>query len=356
MIRMFMNFALCTAIVLAGVAATAAILFNRPARSDATVATEVQPTAVEVSVLEARTVQDRITLTGSIEPWEDVTLSAETRGTIEWMGVDEGQAVREGQELLRIDTESIRVRLEQARAQHKLALQELARVKEMEEEGISSPQALDRALTDREVSQSNLRVAELELAHSVITAPFDGVVDTLHQERGEYLQIGAPLVRLVQVHKVKKVVGIPEKDITFFSNGDPVLVAIDAIPGETFEGTIHHIATTADMATHTFATEIELANPTGRFKPGMIARSNLIRRSYPEAISVPIFTVITLDDQRFAFIEKDGVARMQPIEVGFYQKDFVHVTQGLQPGDRLIVSGQHDLRDGDPVRVREEHE
>lgn len=309
---------------------------------------------VRVRTLEAHTVEDRVILTGRVEPWEDVELSAEVSGKIEWQGIEEGDQVVAGQELVKIDTESIRVQLDQARAQHKLAVQELARAKDLEKEGIGSPQSLDRAITERDVAAANVRALEVEVTRSVVTAPIDGAVDRLEHEQAEFVDRGTLLVRLVQVHKVKVEVGIPERDIPFFTKGDAVTVTVDALPGEGFEGTIHRIATTADTATRTFAAEIELDNRQGSLMPGMIARVRLVRRSYPDAIAIPLFAVISLEDRYIVYIEADGLAEQRDVEVGIFQEDWVHITKGLSDGDRLIVSGQRNVRPGEPVRVMEE--
>jgi len=323
-------------------------------RKELEVGTAEKALNVKVQVLEAKILEDRLLLTGSVKPWEDVQLSAEVAGKIEWQGVEEGDTVEAGQELVKIDTDAIRARLNQARAQYDLTVQELVRAENLQKEGIGSPQDLDRALTDREVALANLRTTQIELDKSVLRAPFDGVVDELSKEEAEFVSRGTSLARLVQVHKVKVDVGIPERDVPFFAKGDAVTVTADALPAETFHGTIYRIATTADAHTRTFITEIELDNADGRLKPGMIARARLVRKSYLNAISIPIFAVLSLEGGYRVFIEENGVAQPRDVEVGIFQDNMVHVTRGLDVGDRLIVVGQRDLRAGDPVRVVEE--
>ena len=325
----------------------------RSSPSDAHIDEGSRPTNVKVQVLRPMTVYDEVALMGSLEPWEDVTLSAKTPGEIERQGVEEGQVVQAGRELLRIDTKSIQVSFEQAQAQYKAAARELERLDQMREEGISSPQQRDRALVDYEVASTNLRATELKLADSVINAKFDGVVDTLYQEEGEYVNIGAALVRLVELDRVKLVIGIPERDVAYFSKGDPVTVRLDAFPEKRFFGTIFLIAATAEQSTHTFTTEIALDNADGKLKPGMIAQARLVRQSFPDSIMIPIFSLITTDTGRRTFIDADGVAREREVEVGFLRGKLIHVREGLKPGDRLIVVGQRDLRDGDRIEVRE---
>ncbi|HIJ64316.1 MAG TPA: efflux RND transporter periplasmic adaptor subunit [Candidatus Hydrogenedentes bacterium] len=310
-------------------------------------------TRVKVQVLEPKTVRDSVVLTGSIEPWEDITVAAELPGRIEWQGVDEGDAVLAGQELVRIDMAAIQARLDQAKAQYKLSLQELERIQGLAKNGISSPQERDRARASHDVAQAELRTAEIQLAKSAVVAQIDGIVDRLFKEQGEYIDMGAPLLRLVQIDKIKVVVGIPERDVPWFSVGDAVNVAADAFPGQEFNGTIHRIATTADVVTRTFGAEIELENASGLLRPGMITRATLVRQEYPDSVLIPFFAVITREDAQRVFVEENGLARTRPVEVGVAQGGMVQIKEGLSPGDRLIVVGQRDLSDGEPVYVQE---
>lgn len=324
-------------------------------------AEEALPTAaraanVRVHTLTPGLLEDTLTLTGSVAPWEEVTLSAELAGRIEWQGIDDGDMVEAGRELLRIDTESLRARHAQAESQLKLAEQELVRVQALSRNGVSSPQELDRAQANRDVAATDLRVSEIALAKSVVRAPLSGVADPVFHEVGEYVDVGTPLARIVQVDRVKVLVGIPEREVPLFSAGDAIEVTVDALPGEVFSGTIYRIATTAEPSTRTFVTEVEVANAEGLLRPGMIARLKFVRKIYPDAVAVPIYSVITLDDRHIVFVEEGGKALAREIETGFYQGNMVHVTQGLSAGDRLIVVGQRDLRDGQAVVVQPENE
>ncbi len=351
--KIFLNIVVVLVIVVVGVGVALVGMHLRFSSSDAEIITERRPTNVAVAVLGTTTVEDSFSLMGSLEPWEDVTLSAKTMGEIEWQGVEEGQFVKAGQELVRIDTSTIRVNLDQARARRKLAVQELERIELMRDGGISSPQDRDRALVDHEVAVTNLKAAEIQLADSVVVAKFDGFVATLHQEEGEYVSPGMPLVRLVQVDRVKLVIGIPERDVAHFAVEDGVGVTLDALPGEAFAGTVFLIGTTAEESTHTFLTEIALDNPAGALKPGMIAQARLVRQTFRDSVMVDLFSVISTDAGRHVFVEEDGVARMKAVEAGFIHEDRVHITQGLGTGDHLIVVGHRDLVDGDAVQVRE---
>ncbi len=311
-------------------------------------------TNVQVRVLEAVTVEDVIPLTGRIEPWERIAISSESVGNIESQGVKEGDIVTPGQELFRVDTTAIQTSYEQAVARRNLAVQELERIQNLRRDGIESPQALDRAVANRDVAQADVDAIRIRLDKSIVRAPIGGVADRVYRKKNEFVDVGARLVDIIQVDRVKAIVGIPERDVRGFAVGDTVAVNLDAHPGETFEGRIYRIAASADMTTRTFNTEIELDNAHGLLKPGMTVRARLLRGIYPDSVAVPIFSVLSIQNQRLVVVEENGVARIRPIEVGVLEGDRVQVTQGLKPGDRLIVVGHRDLRDGDRVQVTSE--
>lgn len=350
MAKAYVTLAACVAIVGACLGIVAVVAWARGNSTEGEENAKRIPN-VRIAVVEPTTIEDVVTLTGRITAWEDVVVSSEARGKVEWQGVEEGQEVHAGQEMFRIDTKSLEAKLAEARAQCKLCMQEYERAKSLKERGVSPEQALDSAVANKDVAEANLRMLEIEVAKSVVRAPFDGVVDKVFEEQEEFVDVGAPLAHLVQVQKVKAEVGLPERDVPFFAKGDKVNVRLDAIPDRVFEGAVRRIATSADMMTRTFLTEIEIDNPDGALRPGMIARADMVRNTFPDAIQVPIFAAVLVDDQRYVFVEEEGVARLRPVEAGVIQGNMAQVTKGLSPGEHLIISGQYDVRDGEPVNV-----
>ena len=351
--KLLVSLTACAAIVATGVLVTTLLGATRAGEDStgvqATVAEKLPNVAVQSVTL--RDVHDYLELTASVTPWEELTLSAETRGRIESQPIEEGDRVQHGQQLVLINTITIRANMDQAAAEFKMAEQDLARIEGLRESGISSPQELDQAVSKRDAARARLTLSQIQLDQSVITSKIDAVVDKLEKEEGEFADIGAPLVHLVQIDRVKILVGIPERDVAHFTLGDPVSVTFDAHPGREFTGTIYRIATTAEDTTRTFATEVEVDNRDRLLKPGMIARVRMVRNTFSNAVTVPLFAVVPREGRSVVFVEQNGVARMRPVTVGFVQNDYALLTNGLDQGDLLIISGQRDLQDGDRVAV-----
>lgn len=350
--RAVISVALCVAVIVIGAGTLWVVMSARP---EAAVAAPPPPPPknVRVEVLEGSLLPDYLVLTGGLEPWEDVTLSAEISGVIETQLIEAGDAAKAGAALFRVDTVLIEASLAQAEAQLELLAHELERLEGLRRSGIASPQELDRVRTEHRLAEVELASARTRMARSVVRAPFDGVVDTVHRRAGEWVDAGMAMARIVQIDRLKAVVGIPEREVTHFAAGDIIAVTAPAIPDRAFEGAIHKIAPTAERASRTFLTEIALDNADGALKPGMIVRASLVRREYPDAITIPIFAVRSVENERFAVVAEEGVARLRRIQVGGLHGDRVHVTEGLSAGERLIVAGHRDLRDGEPVAITE---
>lgn len=351
--RMVVSLVFSALVVVVGIGILFGVGGIRSAESTADLLADKPVPKVVVQVLQTQDVKDTRILTGRIAEWEGVTLSAEREGTIELQAVDEGDVVAEGAELVRISARKAAARRDQAKADFLLADQELNRNRGLSDQGISSSRELDQAVAQREAAQAALRLAEIEMEDSVVSSTIAGIVDIHFQEAGEYVNTGTPLVRVVQVDRVKLMLGIPERDVPMFAIGDPVLTYVDAYPDRTFMGGIHRIATSADPSTLTFITEVEIPNADGALRPGMMAKSILVRAEYPAAIAIPLFAVIKEGDSHHVFLENGGTAERRDVRVGFFEGEYIHVLEGLAAGDRLIVVGQRQLESGEPVEVRE---
>jgi membrane fusion protein (multidrug efflux system) len=404
---------------------------------------------VEVTEAVAARAEDWLELPGKIEPFRDVTVSAEVGGLLEWLGADEGEAVSKGQKLVVIDRENLELKekqaelvLEQARIGEARALIGI----EQAEAGIESAAALERqaeaglagagerekkaaamreeserdrdrgqslleeqlapqsrvddlemavtvassdlasagegvkaSLAAREAAvaakrmaaaglraaeenlaanrsqvktaEANLEEARLYLRRSTITSPLDGYVDHTFFEAGELVPAQDPVLRIVQVKPVKAVFHLPERDVPFLEAGAEASVTVAALSERAIEGSVSLVGVTSDPATSTYRMEVDLANADGLLRPGMLVRLRLLRRSIDDAVSVPVFSVISGEEDSYLFLHEDGVARRRTVTTGIINGDRIQIVEGVAPGELVIVKGQRDLEDGQAVVV-----
>jgi len=287
------------------------------------------------------------------EAWEDIQLAAKGDGTVEWMGPREGGRVGKGDPVAKIDTSSLVHQLESAQAAADLARVNRDRIADLRKGDVASQDELDRMESQCRQAEAALAIARQAYDDATLLSPIEGVVDDLAPDVGEFVNRGETVARIVDVSRIKLIVNVPEKDISFFDTGQSARVRNpEPVSGFT-SGTITRIGMVADPMSRTFRVEATVDNPRGVFRPGMIAKVELVRRTRERAIVIPLFAHLQTPEGPLVYIEKDGRAEARRVETGIRRGMEVEVTKGLRAGDRLIVSGQRALSDGAPVRVVE---
>lgn len=309
-------------------------------------------TRVEVATTSASRASVSFQLPGEIEGSRDALLAAALGGYVERVMVDEGETVRRNQVVARVDTASHNARAAQARVELEAAQRELERAERLT--GAISQQQLHGAENRVAAAQAALQAARVTASRATIRAPFAGTVASVGVEPGEVAPPGAPIVRLVQLDPVHVSLSVPDRDVVALRQGMTVSVTTSATPTPA-EGVIAHVSPAADLQTRAFEVIVEVANEEGRLLPGMIAQVQVVGGdSGPERVILPQYVLVTRLDGNGVFIEEDGVARWRAIEVGSVMRDQVVVESGLEPGERVVVTGHRELADGDEVMVMRE--
>jgi membrane fusion protein (multidrug efflux system) len=304
-----------------------------------------------VIAAEPASLQDILVLPGETEAWQDVRLSAEKSGSVEWIGPQEGAEVAKGELLAKIDVSSLKAGLDRAEAAYDLTDALYQRRKRLSERKIINLEALDHSKTDRAVAKGNLEQARVEFERGFVRSPIDGRVNRLFADEGEFINRGEPLVDLVNVDKIEVNLNVPELDVRFFRPGQEARIRVDAFPEKGWKGVVAFVAFKADPATRTFPVKVLADNPGQEIRPGMIVRVALVRRVIPDAMMAPLFALVDKGGERLLFVEEEGVARARTVKVGVINGDRIQILEGLEAGDRLIVKGQTEVEEGMKVQV-----
>ena len=313
-----------------------------------------QPAAVAVSIVEIKPepIQDIIFLPGTTEAWQDVQVAADTAGRIEWIGPHEGDIVKKGELLIKIDVSALKAAMEHAKAQYQLADDLYQRRRRLFERKIIAQEELDQSATQRTLAATDLEQIRVKYHHGFPRSPINGIINHLYVDTGEFIDTGKPIADIINIGRIKINIRVPELDIRFVLQGQKTPVKIDAFPDRALNGTVDFVSFKADPATKTFLVRTVIENPFGDIRPGMIARVAFVRRVIPEALLAPLFALVDKGGERLVFIEKDGVAQSRTVDIGVIEGDRVQITRGLNPGDHLIVKGQTQVEDGMKVRVQ----
>lgn len=303
---------------------------------------------VEVAVIESASAKLEFSLPGEVSGAKDAMLAAALGGYVEKVFVANGDQVRAGQILARIDASVHTARLEQTRVEYAAAERELKRAKSMAD-AVSSAQ-LDAADSRFAAAKAALTQADIAVDRAVVRAPFAGTVSNLDIEVGEVAPPGAPILRLIQLDPVKITLAVSDREVASLETGLPVRVTTGA-EANLYEGAISHINPAADLRTRAFEVEVSVPNQAGALKPGMIATVRVSKEMGDGSIIIPQDWVVTRLKDLGVFVEEGGVAKWRAVELGAVVRDQVVVKSGVARGDRIIITGQRELVEGDPVLV-----
>lgn len=315
--------------------------------------------------VERHTVESRVTLPGTVEPERTSRLVAQVEGEVELLAVREGDPVRSGAVLLRIDP----TRLEAARAESaseilavQADLEDATRVLErdrilFERQGIGK-ERLEKSETAVErlaaaAARARAREAGLaaQLADTQVRAPFDGYVLERSVELGDVVKSGSPLLSIASRESLV-LVQVSEIDLAGIQTGDDVQLTAGG-PDGAAPGKVARIRPQIDPVTRTAAVEVRPAAGGPRLLPGMLVQATFVLARRDQVIAVPAEAVLVRPDgSRALFTVAGEVAALRQVSTGLEGGGWLEVVEGIQEGDLVVVQGQERLKDGAPVKVK----
>jgi len=295
--------------------------------------------------------QDRINLPGVIEPWKKLSVLAKIQGTVIEVDVREGEKVTKGQVIARLDPVDLKIALDSVRATYELADTNQRRIATLFDKGIIPREEIEELNAQLKTSRAALDRAQLMLSRCEIIAPISGIIRRLDAEEGLLLNVFDPVAEILQIDKVKAIVGIPESDVALVRNIKEVTLTIQALNNKEIVGRSHFLASSPDNGARLYRLELSIDNGDNLILPGMFFRAQLVKRVIKDTVAVPLFTVIKRQDRQYVYIEDNGVARQLPVELGIIEDWRVQVTKGLSPGRRVVVEGHRDLDQGHKLQV-----
>lgn len=314
------------------------------------------PVTVEAVAAEPRPMAASYVGTASLEARAESQVVAKTSGVALEVLVVEGEVVRAGQVLVRIDPDRARLNLAQIDAQVKKLEANYRRASELVKQQMVSVGDHDQLRYDLENARAAWRLAQLELSYTNVTAPISGVVASRSIKAGNFVQINTPIIRIVDNSRLEATLNVPERDLTTLREGLPVRMQVDALPGRTFEGTVDRIAPVVDAGSGTFRVVCAFdpdggAAQPGVLQPGMFARIRIDYDSRAAALAIPRAALLEDDGEAAVYVVRDGTAVRTGITTGYVDGGFIEVREGLAEGDRVVTAGKAALREGSAVQV-----
>jgi len=356
--------------VLVTVAAVAAVAFIL------TMALRKKPVPVKIAQLAAGELRVIVnaTTTSTVTSEYEVTLSAQRTGRVVELPVREGDRVRKGDLIARLDLTEESVQSEsvlaQSRATYEEAEKNLKRSEDLFTGGMIAQQDLDASRRAFEVARSQYEAArddfQVKKAYAVVRAAFGGVVSKKYAETGELLLPGKQIVTIVDPDRIYVLATIDEVDVGRLRLGQSVAITVDAFPGEKFEGVIRRISPIVSggkLETRTADVWIYFVRKDDRLKPGMSADIEIQITTLQRVLAVPSQAIIEREGKKQVYVaEGNGirpgdtaVARLRRVEIGESNWISTEIRKGLAAGDLVITTPESaGLKDGATVLVEGE--
>lgn len=334
---------------------------------------------VEVTTGKRLAVAERVMVVGSLIGAATVDVVPKVSGRLESVTVRLGDPVRRGQVLATLEDRELREQVRQTEASLEVskatvrqreadlknAQSNLERSSNLYKRNLIARQALDDAearndaalaqvdLSRAQGAQAAARLEELRinLSNTRILSPVDGFVGSRRLDPGAFVGTNSSFLSVVDIHFVRLVTNLVERDLRRIVIDMPANVEVDAYPGEVFKGRVARLAPVLDPATRTAQMEVEVPNPTARLKPGMYARVQFVVAERADALTLPRNALVDLEGARGVFLADGKTARFTPVKTGIVDGEAVEITEGLAEGATVITLGAASLRDGDPFVI-----
>ncbi|HET7843532.1 MAG TPA: efflux RND transporter periplasmic adaptor subunit [Xanthomonadales bacterium] len=361
-----------------------------PADANAADSKEAVDTAIPVEVARARKqpIVASYTGTASLEADRQADVVARASGVLLKLHVEEGDVVKEGQLLAELDAERAKLEVARADANMKRLEHDYERSQELYRAKLTSAELNDKVKFELDTQRAAYDLMKLELSYTRIVAPIEGVISERMVKEGNLIQLQQAMFRIDDFDPLLAVLNVPERELSILKPGLPVSMAVDALPGKKFTGTVARVSPIVDKGTGTFRVTCEFHDETGQIKSGMFGRISVVYAEKEDALVIPREGLIEEDGETAVLVvvdeipkpadeKKDGdkkdaktvakdgkdakplpkkpvpIAHRRKVVVGYTAGDRVEIREGLAENDRVITIGRGAVRDGTQVQVLE---
>jgi len=334
-------------------------------------------TEIAIAVSAAPVLRDTLVMSvsaaGQAQAFARTLLAAEVEGPVTEIYVKEGDFVRQGQVLARVDPQRYAFELERARATLEQAEAQFAELTLFDEEIEDAELRAERRRMARAKSglsgaEVGVREAELNVRRATVRAPFSGAVANLAIVPGQRVQQRDSIVEIVDISRIKIEVQALETEVPYLEEGRAARVRLSAFPDSVLTGQVASINPVVNPRTRTARVTVVLPNPDGAVKPGMYARVRIAARLYADRTIVPREAILERDNRTLVFVfepeapnSSEGLAKWTYVSTGLENEDFAEIVPGeattmLEPGQLVLTEGHYTLIHDARVRVVEDEE
>lgn len=306
---------------------------------------------VEVGTVIEGDIAAYLTGTATIEAEEETEVVAKVGGVVEEILVEEGDVVRAGQVLAKLDDEKISVELAQARANLNRLESNYRRNEDLHAKQLVSTEVFQQSKYEYEQQQAAYELAELNLKYASIRTPIGGVVAERLIKVGNMIVPNEAVFHVTGLNPLIAVLHVPEGQLQRLRRGLAAQLTVDAVEEEVFTGRIKRMSPVVDPETGTVKVTIETRDESGFLRPGMFARIKVIYDVHEGIVKAPKDALIAEDRAAAVFVVRDSLAVRRNVTIGYTNTTHVEIVEGLAVGDTVVTTGKGSLKDSTGVEI-----
>ncbi len=305
---------------------------------------------VQTHIVQPQTLQDGISIPGSLVSWDQVELRVERPGVISEILFTEGAQVSRGDVLVTIDSSELEAELLRAQARLTLAEGNERRQSELLKTRGISPADYEASVAELDDARAHVALIRAQLAKTELKAPFDGVVGLRRVSTGAYVTHDTAITTVHDNTRLRLDFSIPERYASLINTGSDVMFQVAGL-ADAFPARIYAMEPAVDVQTRSRKVRAEVDNSAGRLVPGSFADVQVQLEEIAHALTIPPEALIPGYEQQSVFVNNEGVAELRAVQTGLRTGTKLQILSGLEPGDAVITTGLLQLRPGMKVQT-----
>ena len=328
-------------------------------------ATALEFSASDLISAELRQMAPTVQLSGTLRPWREATVKARVAGELQALSVREGDTVKTGQIIGRIDAADYRARLagseaDVAAAQAALVVAEKnhATQESLLAKNFISPNAFDATVGNRDAAKARLDAARAAadvgrkaLADTTLVAPMDGIVSARIVQAGERVPVDGRIVTISDISRLELAAGVPAGEAARLAVGADITLHVEGLDDVSINGRIDRINPAAAPGSRSIELYAVIDNREGRLRGGLFAQGQVAAGAAQQRVAVPASAVREEAGDLVLYVLAGDKLQRRQVKTAIAQAGWVAVTEGLAFGERVVRYNLGPLKDGSPARL-----
>lgn len=308
------------------------------------------PVKVTVYVAGKKQAGKKLEVSGTVMAGEEVELKSEAQGRIVKIYFNEGSEVKKGMLLVKINDADLQAQLKKAWSNKKLKEDMEKRNKQLLAKGAISEEQYDLSLTELNSASADVELIQENIRKTEMYAPFDGLIGLRYVSEGSYVTGASRIASLQQINRLKIEFAVPEKYAGRLKTGDQITFGVDG-QNHVYKAEIYAIEPKIDPETRNVLMRAICDNSNRMLLPGSFARVQILLPSQTNTLSIPTQAIVPVLKGQKVYVIKGDSAVEQMVKAGVRTDSEIEITEGLQEGDSVAVTGIMYLKQGSKVMV-----